>query len=445
MKPLFALLFAFLTSIPAEPVLAQTLPRDERWMADLDALKGKIMAVHPNPYTRTSREEFEKEIRSLREHIPRLTDAEVVVGFARIMALLNDSHSALSLTQAGTSVRRYPLGFRWFTDGLYVTAAPETGARLVGARVRAMNGRRLEEIYEALRPWVSYDTESWYRHLSQTAMATADLLRAAGVLGPDLKLDLEAERPDGEVFVESIPLSAGTLVEGPLQAQPSPPYYRRYPSLDYWFDYLEESRTLYIQYNRCRNNPLLPISVFAEEIIAFAEAHQPARWVIDVRENTGGASVWFQQMLLRLSEAVKEGRIPYPAEGAFGLIGKKTFSSGVLAAHEMRRAGVTLAGETTGGRMGWFGETIPFYLPYSGLAVTISTRIVGDPATGNAIEPELQVDFPAQAYFANKDPFLETVLSLRQSVTAPRRPETHEGVHRPQDRSRADLAASSGL
>lgn len=420
MRDLFPQLFlAGALFVSAESAKAQGLSRDERWTADLNALTARIMTVHPNPYTRASPEEFAMEVQTLRQRIPSLTDAGVVVGFARILALLNDSHSAISLTQTGSGVRRYPLGFRWFSDGLYVTVAPESRVRLIGARVRAINGRRLEEVYEAVRPWLSHDTESWYRYQTQTALAAVELLQAAGIVGEDMALRLEAEAPDGEIFEEAVPLSSGTLVEGPLQARPRLPHYRRFPALDYWFDYLEDSRTLYIQYNRCRSNALLPISMFAAEVVRFAEAHQPVRWVIDVRENSGGSSVWFQQLLHELSEAVRVGRIPYPAEGAFGLTGKKTFSSGTLAAHEMQKSGMTLVGETTGGRVSWFGENLPFYLPHSGLALTVSTRIIGNPETGPAIEPHLQVEFPARAYFANEDPFLDAALNQSRRTAAP--------------------------
>lgn len=419
MRSFFTVILAGALFLSPGSAKAQGLSRDERWMADLDALAARIMAVHPNPYTRTSPEEFANEVRSLRERIPTLTDTGVVVGLARILALLNDSHSAINLTQAGTGVRRYPVGLRWFSDGLYVTVAPESQVRLIGARVRAMNGRPLEEVYEALRPWVSHDTESWYRYQTQTALAVVELLQAAGIVGTDLALRLEAESPDGEIFEETLPLSASALAEGPLQARPRLPHYRRFPALDYWFDYLEESRTLYIQYNRCRSNALLPISMFAAEIVRFAEAHQPLRWVIDVRENSGGSSVWFQQLLHELSEAGRKGRIPYPVEGAFGLTGKRTFSSGTLAAQEMRKAGMALVGETTGGRVSWFGENLPFYLPYSRLVLTVSTRIIGNPETGPAIEPDLAVEFPARAYFANEDPFLDAALSYRQSTAVP--------------------------
>ena len=221
--------------------------RDERWRADLDALVSRITSVHPNPYTRTSPESFQEQVQQLRERIPSLSDRQAVLGVSRILALLNDGHSTINLTQTGTGIRRYPVVFRWFTDGLFVTTAPETKARLVGARVLAINGKPVEAVYEAIRPWISHDTESWYRYLTQNAFALHDLLVAAHVMPEGAALVLDAEAPDGQRFPEEIALSAVSIVEGPIVSRPNIPLYRRLPNQDYWFEWIADERTLYIQ------------------------------------------------------------------------------------------------------------------------------------------------------------------------------------------------------
>ena len=76
-------------------------------------------------------------------------------------------------------------------------------------------------------------------------------------------------------------------------------------------------------------------------------------------ENSGGSSIWFQQLLSGLGAAFESGQVPPPSKGAYGIIGKRTFSSGSLAVRDMQQAGMTLVGETTGGRVYWFGENLP--------------------------------------------------------------------------------------
>lgn len=390
---------------------AQTADRDQRWQGDLDALVTRITTLHPNPYTRTTPDMFRQEVQTLRERIPTLTDAQVVLGLARILGLLNDGHSSISLTQAGTGLRRYPVAFRWFSDGLFITIAPESKATAVGAKVLAINGKPIEEVFNAISPWISYDTENWRKYQSQGILAVHDILVAAGVVedGAPLRLDL-LSRTQQAISVE-IGLGAEATAEGPTVSRFALPLSRRQPNQDYWFDWLPEHKTIYVQYNRCRENALLSISAFAADLIAFARENEPNRWIIDVRDNSGGASRWFTELMGTLGAAYASGAMPYPSRGAIGIIGKRTFSSGSLAVRDMQLAGMTLVGETTGGRVFWFGENTPFVLPNSRLTVTVSTRTVGNPETGPAVTPDIPVDFTGADYFANRDPYLEAALS----------------------------------
>jgi C-terminal processing protease CtpA/Prc len=343
----------------------------------------------------------------------------VVLGFSRLLALLNDSHSTINLLQANTGIRRYPISFRWQSDGLFVTAAPETQAHLVGGRVLTLNGRPTEAVYEALRPWQSHDTESWYRYASQAALSVHDLYVAAALGEDGAPLTIEVERPDGAAARESIPLASVSTVEGPIHGRFSLPSYRKLTNQDYWFEILPEQRALYIQYNRCRENALLSIRAFASEIIAAAAEAKPERWIVDVRENSGGSSVFFQRLLQHLGEAVTAGAFPFPARGAVGIIGKRTFSSGSLAVRDMQQAGFLLVGETTGGRVFWFGENLPWTLPHSRLSLTVSTRLIGDPNSGPAVIPDYPVPFTGADYFANRDPFLAKALEAEAPARLP--------------------------
>lgn len=411
-------ILAILTFLPA--AAQDAAARDARWRADLDSLAARIGTAHPNPYTRVSADSFRQQVAELRERIPSLSDRQMVLGMARILALLNDSHSTMNLFQAGTAIRRYPVTYRWFSDGLFVTGAPETRSRAVGAKVLAIAGKPVEEVYEAIRPWVSHDAESWYRYSSQAALAIHDMLVAANVVpdGAPLVLDLEAAA--GQQFREEIPLAAAVVAEGPVFSRPALPLYRRLANQDYWFDWLPAERTLYIQYNRCRESALLPIRRFAADIIAFARDNRPERWVIDIRENSGGASQWFQLLLNEIGLAVAGGQVPFPAKGGFGITGKRTFSSGTLAAWDMRGFGMQLVGETTGGRVFWFGENLPHTLP-SGLQVAISTRFIGR-APEPEMAPDVAVEFRSADFFADRDPYLDKVLTLESEIRAASRP-----------------------
>lgn len=383
--------------------------RDERWQADLDALHRHILATHPNPFTRYTPEAFERRVADVRSRISALTDGQIVVEFSGIVAMLDDGHSNLSAWQPGTSVRRYQVAVRWFSDGLFITGALQRWKHLIGTRIVSINGRPIAEVAANVGSFHSQETESWARYQSETALMINEFLVAAGVATLDGTLRLELEPPNGERFVEEITLGGSDVVFGPVAARPILPFSRRTTGQDYWFEWIESERVLYIQYSRCRESVLLPVRTFVDEILAFSRDHPPERWVFDLRDNIGGDESVFLRMFYWLLDAVKQGRLPRPERGIYGIIAKRTFSSGTLAARELRSNGAILVGEMAGGRLDWFGHPPDWVLPNSRLAVGISRDRIGN-GSGQIIFPDSVVEFKGMDYFAFTDPFLASAL-----------------------------------
>ncbi|MBI4891656.1 MAG: hypothetical protein HY821_13610 [Acidobacteria bacterium] len=396
--------------------------RNARWLADADTLYQSIVALHPNPYTTTSRADFDAAYQKVRDSIPASTDAQVLLQLSRLAALANDGHTSLDFTQSSI-LRRYPVAFRWFSDGLYLTTAPTAQASFIGRRVTRLGSRSFDEAAATIRPWISYDTEPWFRYKAQAAFQYHELLAAAGLVEPDAPLTLELATADGQTESIEIPLASAQTIEGPQPARPRNPLYRRNPNSNYWFAWLEDSRTVYFQYNRCAESPLLPLNNFVRELIDFGKHNPVERLVFDVRENTGGNSKYFHDLMTALGAAYLSGEVPLPSAGAFGIIGKKTFSSGSLAAAEMRLSGITLVGETAGGRVSYFGEVKSVSLTNYRLTASVSTRLIQVPGFDGPLVPDLEIDFPGTAYFADEDPFLDKLVTLsRPLVPTAQRP-----------------------
>jgi hypothetical protein len=99
-------------------------------------------------------------------------------------------------------------------------------------------------------------------------------------------------------------------------------------------------------------------------------------------------------------------------KGAYGIIGKRTASSAVLNAIDLKNAGFTIVGEPTGGKPSSWGEVQSFPLPNSRLTITVSTRFVTSAGHDEiAFQPDHAVDFPASAWLAGRDAYLNAILS----------------------------------
>jgi C-terminal processing protease CtpA/Prc len=97
----------------------------------------------------------------------------------------------------------------------------------------------------------------------------------------------------------------------------------------------------------------------------------------------------------------------------YALIGRSTFSSGLLAAIDLKReASAILVGESTGGKPKSYGEMRSFKLPHSQLEVTYCTKYFH--LMHDTDPPSLNPDLPAAIaltdFLADRDPALETAL-----------------------------------
>jgi len=112
-------------------------------------------------------------------------------------------------------------------------------------------------------------------------------------------------------------------------------------------------------------------------------------------------------LLQALREAQDAGTVQ--AKQSFAIISRYTFSSGMLAALELRATGqVKLVGEIPANRPSHFGEPRGFLTPNLRVPFTVSTRQfrLGD---GDLV-PDLRVDQTIDDYKKEVDPYLETIL-----------------------------------
>jgi C-terminal processing protease CtpA/Prc len=189
------------------------------------------------------------------------------------------------------------------------------------------------------------------------------------------------------------------------------PLYLRNPEQYYWYEYLPDSKTLYLHYRRCADMPSQPFNRFTAALLMFMDKNPVERIVIDLRLNGGGNSTildTFIKALSRRRDVNQTGRL-------FALIGRGTFSSACLNALRLKReTKAILVGEPTGQRPNSYGEVKSMTLPYSKLRVQYSTRyfktVEGDPP---ALAPDIQVELSSSDYVSGRDPVLERALSYR--------------------------------
>jgi tetratricopeptide (TPR) repeat protein len=152
-------------------------------------------------------------------------------------------------------------------------------------------------------------------------------------------------------------------------------------------------------------------------VFALADSLSPARFVIDLRENTGGNGALNRhpvQQILRRPALDRPDRL-------FVIIGRRTFSAGQQFTNLLEAwTQATFVGEPTGQRPSQYGDHRPLALPVSGMTVQISSIFHQAPNEFDDrafVPPRVYTPLDSRSYRDGVDPALRAILS--PDTTAP--------------------------
>ncbi len=388
-----------------------------KWKEDLHYLSTELAKEHKNLYHKVSKEEFQQAVDKLDKKIPELTNQQIMVGLASIVAMVGDGHTELALYQSATQFHRFPLVFYFFGDSLYVTSATKEYVNTVGGRVIQIGNYPIEEAFNKVKPLISHDNDMEYRFSGTENLAIPEILHALKITENDNYARFILQKINGEIdTVEVNAIKRSELKDlktvSELQGTKSPLYRQNYDN--YWFKYLEDSKTLYLQYNRCENkDDGESIDDFADEVFKFADNHQVDRFVVDLRNNSGGN--------MKLNKPIIEGISSRPAINQKGklfvITGRRTFSAAVNAAIDLKKnTNAIFVGEPSRGKPNGYGEVESFRLPNSDIKVEYSVEFYNFiPELGDAdyFPLDIKVENSFSDYLAGKDRVMDTILNYK--------------------------------
>src|SRR5689334_21172710 len=120
---------------------------------DLDYISTQLPQLHPNFFFQLDRARFDQAVSALVAKAPTATDPEFYVGLSQLIALAGDAHTSIALNgtaAAALGFRSFPLAFRWFDDGVFVTGAPSQYSRALGAQLVAVGSTPIAQVMQQL-------------------------------------------------------------------------------------------------------------------------------------------------------------------------------------------------------------------------------------------------------------------------------------------------------
>ena len=411
---------------------AQTRVLDHRaWRADVVAVVDAIYEFHPRPFRTTNVADFQQQYDTLMADIPDLSDKEVMVRLAALVALIDDGHTRLAIPRQHPEIglefghtptpgpehptlefSQLPLKFAKFDDGIFVVAARVDLADLIGSRLVAIDDTGAGDALAAVQA-ISYAENSQLEALMGVDRLTLpDALAALGISRSGKEVTLTLAAPDGVQLRRSVtPMGRESFAwidafaDGPLQLR------HKHPDKKFWSQHVAEGNFVYMQMDEIADGDV-SMAEFVTSTVKTA-VEKDARLVIDIRNNFGGSGGLNKTLIMSIIQNNELNQ----HDRTFVLIGRRTFSAAQMLVNELEQyTRVTFVGEPTGSRPDHFGDPKKIRLEHSGLTLRVS-RLHWSSYTAfddrEATHPDFRVKWTSDAYFAGRDPALEFAVSSR--------------------------------
>ena len=385
----------------------------------------------------------------LRAQARSLTHEQFVLRVAEIAALADNAHTSISEDALRKNTPRLPLRTYWFPDGLHVLRAGDGQADLLGARIDAIDGRTVEEVYQGVRRYAG-GADNRRRLRLIPMLESPALLAAAGLAREPGALTLSGVRLDGTRFERRIvaeardrsaPVSSTTRLLFPaapkgienltslIAPDAQVPVYLREPlRLFTMAPLLGEGLYIAIGFNNDADEGR--ISEFLANALARIASDKPRFVVVDFRMNGGGDYTRTYPFMPALLE------VAGPKTRIYGLISGWTFSAAITTVAALKQFGgkrVILVGEPVGDRLDFWAEGRRFALPNAFLSVSYSTARhnyqapcadpdncfwlnYAYPVKVDSLDPEIRAPLTFAAYRELRDPAVDAVISRESAL-----------------------------
>jgi hypothetical protein len=432
MKPFLLLPLLSIAVIGAARTVSAQVLTAEQWREDLRYLATEVEREHKDLFHAMTREEFESGMARLHERLPSLESHEIIVEMARVTNAVGDGHSGIRIwSDPRIEFRAYPLKLHLLADGLFVQAAERAYANTVGGRLVRIGEVTAEEAIDAISPLIPRDNDQDIKTFAPSLLVMPEILDALGIIEDMERASYVVVREGEEITIELEPGGVFHL-EGHSQldlrsreadwsdARDGPeaptPLWLKDPENEFWFEYLDDSNTAYIQINHFSNKESETLEAFSDRVFDFIESGGVERVVFDVRWSRGGNNYLTRPVIrnvIRAHEIDQRGNL-------FVIIGHRTFSAAQSFINRLENwTNAVYVGEPTAQNVNMFGDNRKIVLPNSGITVRASYlwwQDMDPRDTRQWTVPEVAVELTSEDYRNNRDP---TMNAIREYVARP--------------------------
>ena len=371
-----------------------------QWRADIDFFARELPKRHANAFHAVPREAFDRAVAKLRAQAETANDDEVVVGLARIAAMIGDGHTRINYPW---SVHRLPVGVALFGGDYRIARASPEAADLLGGRITRIDDTAIDEVESRLRGVIAQDeSEPFVRGALPSTLLIGEILHGLQITHDPMHARITVATDAGEKTVEVVNVPGATNPMSWPSASRETPLFRQHADDPLFFAFLPGSKTVYVNFRKYDD-----LGSRSRDLFKLVDGKPVGKIVIDLRQNGGGDYKVGRKYLVGELAA-------RPNIKAYVLIGNRTFSAAMNNAIDFRNdAHAMLVGEPIGEKPNSYQENDEMTLPRSRISVSYSTRFykfVPDDAPP-IVAPDKVISPTWDDFVAGRDPVLDWVLA----------------------------------
>jgi len=387
----------------------------ELLVKDLDYLTSYLEENYYNLYHTITKEQFYIEISKIKENASDFDKYRFYIELSKLISKIGDGHTSIS---SNLPFNYFPLYIYEFSDGYHVLEIDNNFKHLLGTKLVAIGDKPVNVVKEKISEIISTDNDFYLKHKLPDSIICADYLLHFKIMdelsfgrftfedsdGNHKIVRLSSKKRDANARFLLTKIQDEMNIQYPLSSQ--------YKGNNYWYQYFEKDKTIYLQYNKCRNDPFLPIDIFTDEILVIVKEKEVDTIIFDIRYNSGGSSILIEPLIDGLSKSSKineDGKI-------YVIIGRETFSSAILNAFYLKdKTNAIFIGEPSGGKPNHYGDTKYFKLPNTQFEICYSTKYFKMSANNeDALYPDIEASLTYNDFINGVDPVLEKIKNLEQ-------------------------------
>lgn len=337
------------------------------YINDIDIVNQTIKEKHPNPFGFISEEEWDKNIRELKENTKNMSKEEINLKLKDIVADITDAHTNYYF-QLSKRDKIYPLYIKWFEEDLRILGTFKEDEDILGYKILGINGTEIYEVIELLCSLYGYDNDVSKKLFSTSYLIVHTYLDYIGVAEGDT-ITLNLEDNDGNKINKKIKSisSQGEYIDKE-RIYYSDKFKDRNIHISeqkpegsrdgYWCKLVEKDNLLFISYKACTDEDF---TGFKNEVMKILKDNYENidSIVFDLRDNGGGNSVYLQSLIDIIKIIDREEKMK-----VYTFINNGTFSSGALGTINLAdRLDATTIGSNTGVIKYSYGDIKEIELP----------------------------------------------------------------------------------